>query len=114
MKWLPHLHLRKRESRNLEPYPSRKALVRWLDHLVLCVGIIGPLTTVPQIVKIYTLQNATGVSLFAWLFPAIFDIPWIIYGIVHRERPIAVTYTLWLIGNSVVAIGVLLYGGDGY
>jgi uncharacterized protein with PQ loop repeat len=112
MKGLFHLHLRKRLSRALEPYPARSTLKRWLDRLVLCVGILGPLATVPQILKIYTLHSASGVSLLSWLMPAIFDIPWIIYGLVHRERPIAVTYSLWLIGNLTIAVGVLLYGGS--
>lgn len=114
MKGLYHLHLRKRVSRDFEPYPSRKTAVRWLDHLVLCVGIIGPITAIPQILKIYLTQNAAGVSLLSWLLPAVFDLPWIMYGIVHRGRPIAVTYSLWFLANAAVAVGVLLYGGDGF
>lgn len=94
----------------MEPYPSRKVMTRFLDQIVLTVGVVGPLTSVPQLLKIYWLQDATGVSTMAWLLPAIFDIPWIVYGIVHKERPIIVAYSLWFIVNFSVAVGAVMYG----
>lgn len=110
MAGLRHLHLRKRQAAGYEPYPSRKAWIRFVDHLVLVVGVVGPVATIPQILKIYIAQDATGVSALSWGTWAFFDIPWILYGLVHRERPIMVTYTLWFTVNSIVFFGVLLYG----
>lgn len=104
-----HLHMRKRKADGLEPYPARDSRLRFLDRLVLAVGILGPLTALPQAVKTFTLQDATGVSLAAWALPGLFNIPWIIYGLVHREWPIVVTYTLWLVMNILISVGVLLY-----
>jgi len=110
VKGLQHLHLRKRKAAGLEPYPARDTWLRLLDRVVLVVGILGPLTAIPQIIKIYTLHNATGVSLYSWLLPAILDVPWVVYGIVHGERPIFVTYLLWIMANLLVVIGILMYG----
>ena len=104
------MHLRKRAVKQLEPFPSRSFRLRALDRVVLTAGVIGPLTTIPQILKIYTTHDASGVSLLTWLLPAILDIPWIVYGFAHRERPIVITYSLWLVANLVVALGVVLYG----
>lgn len=84
--------------------------MRVLDIIVYIVGILGPLATIPQVLQIYTTHDATGVSFLSWGTYALFDIPWIIYAIVHREPPLIVCYSLWLIFNSLVAIGVLLYG----
>ncbi len=95
---------------DLEPFPARTAWKRLLDRVVLAVGIIGPLTSIPQILKIYVLQDATGVSVISWGTWALLDIPWIIYGIVHRERPIVVTYCLWLFVNTMVFAGAVMYG----
>jgi len=78
--------------------------------VVYTVGILGPLFTLPQIAKIYLYQDAAGVSLISWAAFTVFDIPWIVYGYVHRERPIVITYILWLIVNAIVCVGVLLYG----
>ena len=105
-----HLHLRKRISRSLEPYPARTALKRLLDRAVYFVGVIGPLMTIPQIILIYVGQNASGVSPVSWLAWALLDIPWIIYGFVHNERPIILTYSLWFVCNVAVFVGALLYG----
>ena len=104
-----HPHIRKR-SRFLEPYPARTYGLRVLDMVVYTVGILGPLFTLPQIAKIYLYQDAAGVSLISWAAFTVFDIPWIVYGYVHRERPIVITYILWLIVNAIVCVGVLLYG----
>jgi len=106
---LRHIHLRKRHTAKLEPYPARSFWKRVLDRVVLGVGIAGPIMSIPQIVLIYVGQDATGVSPISWVAWATFNIPWILYGIAHRELPIIVTYTLWFICNSLIFIGALLY-----
>ena len=96
-------------SRPLEPYPARSAWMRMLDKAVYGAGIVGPIMTIPQIVLIYIGQDATGVSPLSWFTWGLLDIPWIIYGIAHRERPIILTYSLWLLCNGVVFVGAILY-----
>ena len=110
MRGIHHLHLRKRLSRALEPYPARTFWKRLLDKTVYVVGVIGPVMTIPQIVLIYVGRDASGIAPISWLAWALLDIPWIIYGLVHREFPIVITYTLWFVCNMLVFIGALLYG----
>jgi uncharacterized protein with PQ loop repeat len=105
-----HLHLRKRATRNLEPYPSRHFWKRILDTLVYGAGVLGPLFTIPQVYQIYSTQSAGDIAPLSWLVWALFDLPWILYGFVHKEFPIVVTYTLWFIFNGLVFVGALLYG----
>lgn len=114
MKGLFHLQRRKRADGGLEPYPARTFSKRVLDQVVIVVGIAGPLSALPQLLKIYLLHTATGVSALSWGLAALFDIPWIVYGAVHRERPIIVTYSLWLAINIAVLIGALIYGSRPY
>lgn len=106
---LHHLHRRTR-AQKLEPYPATTFGKYLLDMLVLCVGVVGPLMVIPQVWLIYSTHNAAGVSALSWFSWSALDIPWIIYGLVHRDRAITVTYTLWCIGNGLVAIGAVLYG----
>jgi uncharacterized protein with PQ loop repeat len=80
-----------------------------LDAVVYVVGIVGPIMILPQIWLIYSTHNAAGVSAVSWFGWAVADIPWILYGLVHKERPIVIAYTLWCIGQLVVAIGAILY-----
>jgi uncharacterized protein with PQ loop repeat len=81
-----------------------------LYRITLLVGIVGPFGNIPQIVKIFATRDATGVSLLTWIFPVIFDIPFILWGIVRKDIPVTVTYSLWFISSSIVVIGTLIYG----
>lgn len=102
--------MRKRVSKNLEPYPARSSWKRALDVMIIFIGVIGPLLTIPQILLIYGDQQAAGVSAISWFGWATLNIPWILYGIAHKEPPIVMTYCLWFLTNNIVAIGALLYG----
>ena len=106
-----NLHFRKRATiGGLEPYPARTYSKRVLDGAVYAAGVVGPIWTLPQIFLIYSSHDASGISIVTWLGWALLDIPWILYGLVHHERPIAVTYTLWMLANLAVAFGAVLYG----
>jgi len=102
------LHVRKRGG-GREPYPARTPGLRAVDALVYTAGILAPVMTLPQIYLIFSTRNASGVSAEAWLAWALLDVPWILYGVVHRERPLVVTYTLWFLGNFLVFVGAVLY-----
>ena len=104
-----HIHRRKRCHKMLEAYPHKNKWVRFLDRFLLFVAVIGPLMTFPQILKIYVGQNAAGISIWTWSFYALIDIPWIIYGFVHKEKPIVIAYFLWLVTNLIVLVGALIY-----
>ena len=66
--------------------------------------------SIPQIWLIYVGQDATGVSPISWFAWALFNVPWILYGLVHREPPIITTYTLWFFCNTLIGFGAILYG----
>lgn len=105
------MHLRKRIMGNIEPFPARTTWKRVLDRVVLSVGVIGPLASIPQVAKIYLLHDAQGISAISWGAWALMNIPWVMYGLVHRERPLVITYSLWFVINSSVFIGAIMYGG---
>ena len=104
-----HLHKRTRGSQALEPYPSPRFWIRLLDKMAIAAGVIGPIMTLPQIWQIYHFQDATGVSALSWGAFAILDIPFILYGFVHKNTLIQVTYVLWLVVNLIVAAGAMMY-----
>lgn len=65
--------------------------------------------TFPQIWNIYYLHSAAGVSAFSWFAFGILDVPFVLYGVIHRNQVIITTYILWLIVNFAVAFGAILY-----
>ena len=106
-----HLHIRKRMYKNLEKFPHPASLVRLLDRTVYAVGLLGPAMTFPQMYLIFITHNAAGVSVLSWAAYAVFDVPWILYGVVHKEPVLVFTYSLWFIVNVIVVLGALMYGG---
>jgi len=104
-----HISKRKRISQKLESYPSKNFWIRFLDKFLIIIAVIAPLTTIPQIITLYTLRQAAGLSIYSWSAWTILDIPWIIYGIVHKEKPITIAYILWFLMNLSVVIGILLF-----
>ena len=84
--------------------------MQMIDSSVYIVGILGPVASLPQLYKIYASHSAAGIAVVTWVLWAIFDVPWIAYGVAHKETPITVTYTLWFILNILIALGAVLYG----
>jgi|SRR3989344_9149333 len=103
-----HLHIRKMIYEQHQPYPHPNPTIRFLDKFVFGIAFIMPLTALPQLYKVWFEGNAQGVSVLTWLLLAILSIPMIIYGIVHKEKPIILMYALWVIVNSLVVIGAIL------
>ena len=107
---LHHFHKRKRIHIEHEPYPHPNKWKRIMDKLIYFVGIFGPIMTLPQLMIIWIEKNAAGVSLISWGSYLIIAVFWIIYGIMHKEKPIIITYSLWVLLDIFIVIGVLLYG----
>ena len=105
-----HIHKRKRIYEKKEPYPHPKPWKRILDKLIYVVGILGPLFTIPQILKIWVEKNATGISLITWIAYLIGAICFMLYGISHKEKPLIVIYSSLIVVDILVIIGILLYG----
>ncbi|MFH1649319.1 MAG: PQ-loop domain-containing transporter [Candidatus Woesearchaeota archaeon] len=105
-----HLHIRKRIHVKHEQYPHPNKKVRFLDRVVLITAIVFPLTTIPQIYDIWSTQDASGLSLTTWVLYAIFAIPMLLYGFVHRQKPIFIMNILWLVVYAFVIWGTVLYG----
>lgn len=104
-----HQDIRKRIYQKLETYPHPDPKKQFLDKLILLVGVLGPLSTISQVYGIYAHRDASGVSAFTWTILFLFSIIWITYGVVHKERVIILTYSLWFIMNGLVALGAIIY-----
>jgi uncharacterized protein with PQ loop repeat len=105
-----HIDRRKRLHDLKHEFPSPDPGIRFLDNVCLGAGIIAPLTAVPQVLKIFMLKNAAGVSLLFWALVSVLAVPFIIYGIVHKAKPIIVMHSLWLMMDIIVVIGTMMYG----
>jgi uncharacterized protein with PQ loop repeat len=107
---LHHISKRKRVHKKLEQYPHPQKWIRALDKLLIFIAVLGPLLALPQVLKIFIYKSAEGVSFISWLSWLFLGIPWLLYGFVHKEKPIIVAYILWTFMHFAVVLGILLYG----
>lgn len=104
-----HIHQRQRIHEKHEPYPHPDPKFRRLDQLILVISMIYPLTAIPQILKIWSEQDSSGVSLITWFLWLILAFPMLYYGIVHKTKPFIIMYSLWIIIHITVILSALKF-----
>ena len=107
---LHHMHKRKRIHQKHESYPHPDKWKNLMDKFIYVICIFGPVMTIPQILKIWVHKNAAGVSVISWSAYMIVAISWLMYGIVHKERPIIFSNCMWLFLEVFIVSGILVYG----
>ena len=107
---LHHMHKRKRShGEGLKEYPHPNPWINFLDKAMVVIAILSPIMTLPQVWQIFYYQNATSVSALTWGSYLLLNIPWIIYGMVHKEKIILINMILWFFVNALVTIGAIIY-----
>ncbi len=104
-----HYHVRKRVHQNLEPYPHPDKWKNLLDRMIVFIGISAPIMTIPQLFEIWANKSAESVSLISWSWYLVAAVVWLIYGIVHKEKPLIVTYVGWIVIDILIVAGILIY-----
>ncbi|MBI2173009.1 MAG: hypothetical protein HYT73_02235 [Candidatus Aenigmarchaeota archaeon] len=107
---LHHFHRRKRIYKRHERYPSPNKWKRLMDKLIFAVGVLGPIMTIPQLLKIFAERNAAGLSIVTFVSYLILDFFWLAYGIMHKEKPIIITFAAWILLNIIIIAGIMMYG----
>lgn len=110
-KGLHHLHKRERiYQKKYEPYPHPNKWMNRLDKIMLIISIIGPVTIIPQLIKIWFFQDASGVSPTTWIGTAALNSSWMIYAIAHKYKPLIINTVILILLQSIVFIGAIIYG----
>ncbi len=103
-----HIHKRKIIHQKHEPYPHPDKLKRTMDKLIYVAGITGPFLTIPQLYDIWALGRTSGVSLTTWGLFNVVSAVWLAYGVLHREKPIIIAYSLWIFFQTLIVIGLMV------
>jgi uncharacterized protein with PQ loop repeat len=107
---LHHLHKRRRIHQRHEKYPHPNKFKNFMDKFIYLISILTPMVVLPQAWKIWHLQTAAGISLITYTFLVIFNVIWLTYGILHKEKPIIILYASLFVINLTIAIGRITYG----
>jgi len=104
---MSHFYHRSRiAKRNNNKNKNKKLFL--IDSLAYVSAIIGPFMTLPQLYGIWVQKNVAGVSVISWSGFAFFNMIFIIYGIMNKEKLIIMNNSIWFIVQVFVVIGILI------
>lgn len=90
-------------------YRELKKEKRQIDYIMWMAGIVGPLTMVPQVVIVYVNKSANNISLMTWLLALLLCVIYLLYGLVHKIKPLIVANILWITLYIIFIAGIIIY-----
>ena len=105
---------RKRSFTFWQQAPLTKSDTPWLSDTMMkrllgAVALVTLVMTLPQIYTIWVDQQVAGISLWSWITYWVGSMVWLVYGIQKRDRIIYLPCAAWLLLDSAVVLGVLIY-----
>lgn len=86
---------------------TRKTL-DMIDRLAYLMGIVTVAVNMPQLVTVWTAPDIGGVSLVSWTGFFLGSAFWLVYGLLHRQKPIIVINAMLMTVQALIVAGILL------
>jgi len=96
-------------AKAIHHFYQKKIFKNTIDKLAYPAGIASAIFTLPQLFKIWTSQNTSGVSLITWAAYLVIAIIMTFYGIIHKEKPLILMYGLLTLINFLITLGIIIY-----
>ena len=80
-----------------------------MKRLLGAVALVTLVMTLPQIYTIWVDRQVAGISLWSWITYWVGSLVWLVYGIQKRDRIIYLPCAAWLLLDTAVVLGVLIY-----
>ncbi|MEO8863354.1 MAG: hypothetical protein ABI354_03465 [Candidatus Saccharimonadales bacterium] len=74
------------------------------DRLIVILGLINVVMTIPQVIEIWSSPNAKAVSVISWSYYVFFTGTLLVYAISIKSKPMIISYS----ANSIVYAVVLV------
>jgi uncharacterized protein with PQ loop repeat len=81
-----------------------------VKRLLGSLSIFTLLMTIPQVLTIWITRRAAGVSVLSWGAYLISAVVWLWYGLQKRDRNVYLPCIGWILLDSAVIAGALVYG----
>ena len=91
------------DSRTLSSNPRLRRLLGGMSVFTMAM-------TIPQVVTIWVGHRAAGVSIFTWGTYFISAVLWLFFGIWEQDKNIYLPCIGWLVLDSAVILGAVIYG----
>lgn len=103
-----HYLLRQAKSLEKEEIENNEALKKFINKFIYFVGGFGVVVIIPQVIKIWINNEVEGVSLTTWGGFLIASFFWLIYGLIHKEKPIIYTNAVVCILDFLIILGIII------
>ena len=77
-----------------------------LGKLIYFAAYVQPFVTLPQVYDIWISHKADA-SLATWAAYLGFSVIWFAYALKINDKPLIITYILWLIFETLIVVGLL-------
>ena len=81
-----------------------------MKRLLGSMSIFTMVMTVPQVITIWVSHRAAGISLLSWGAYLVSAAVWLWYGLQKRDKNIYLPCMGWILLDSAVILGALVYG----
>ncbi len=102
-------HYRKRRLSHQQATRSQKKLDRFMDDVIYIFGTVGAFIFIPQLLSVWGKGDISGVSIYSWLGMGTASTFWVVYGLIHRAKPIIYANLLAGIIQILIVIGILVH-----
>lgn len=89
--------------------PPQGKFANFIDRIIYPVGLLGPVMTFPQLFEVWIHKSAGDLSLITWGGWLILSFIWLVYGILHKDKPIIISNILWVVIEFGVSLAIILY-----
>lgn len=74
------------------------------DKLIVILGLINVIATIPQIVEIWASPHARAISIVTWSYYVFFAFAMLVYALLIKSKPMIISYS----ANGIVYVVVLV------
>ncbi|MBC7581778.1 hypothetical protein H7097_02815 [Aeromicrobium sp.] len=78
------------------------------DRLIVILGLINVVATIPQVVEIWSSPHAKGVSIITWTYYVFFTGTLLVYAFLIKSKPMIISYSANSIIYTVVLISAII------
>ena len=86
----------------------RERSTKVVDLMAYVVGVGGNIAVVPQIIDAWR-GPAPGLSVLTWLMFVMIGLIWLVYAIIHQQRPLLIAQIANMSCNMLVVIGWVVH-----
>lgn len=95
-----------KDSKKPKTFREKETMI--VDDMAYIIGIGGNIAVIPQIIRVWS-GPAPGLAILTWLLFIFFGLIWLVYAILHNQKPLIAAQVVSLACNIIVVIGWTLH-----